>query len=85
MFFAAVANACRAGTEPAPFVAFTHAPPRSAQTLFICGMFGRGTPPLLAAPNCFRTASPTRLPAVVFAGKRPFARPSVSCASVPAM
>ena len=41
-----------AGIAPAPFVERTHAAPRSLQTLLIWGMFGIGTPPLLALPNC---------------------------------
>jgi hypothetical protein len=42
---------------PEPFVERTHAAPRSDQTLDICGMFGIGTPPFPAAPNCARIGS----------------------------
>src|SRR5262245_43474126 len=73
MLRAAVVKATRAFVAPAPFVDFTHAPPRSVQTLDICGMFGIGTPPTDAAPNCLRIALLTVLPAIVLAGKRPFA------------
>ena len=61
-------RATRALVAPAPFVDFTHAAPRSDQTLDICGMFGIGTPPTLAAPNCFSAVFLTALPACVFAG-----------------
>src|SRR4029079_9304479 len=44
---------------------------RSVQTLFICGMFGIGTPPLDALPNWARTASEKPAPAFRFAGQRP--------------
>ena len=53
---------------PEPFVDLTQALPRSCQTLFICGMFGIGTPPLAALPNCARYGSLTLLPATTFAG-----------------
>ena len=33
-------------------------------------MFGIGTPPIPALPNCFSTGSLTRLPATMFAGYR---------------
>src|SRR5687768_11643350 len=69
----------RAGMEPAPFVERTHAAPRSPQTLAICGMFGIGMPPTDARPKAFRSASLTCAPAVVLAGKRPFAAASASC------
>ena len=68
MFFAAVLNATLAGVEPEPLVDLTQASPRSPQTRVHLGMFGIGTPPLLARPNCFSAGSVTRLPAVVFAG-----------------
>ena len=48
---AAVEKAACAGVAPEPFVELTHASPRDFQTEPICGMFGSGTPPLLAAPN----------------------------------
>src|SRR5207237_8088411 len=79
MLRAAVAKAERAGVAPAPFVAFTQAPPSSPHTLAICGMFGIGTPPLLARPNWARTGSVTLLPAVVFAGKRLLAAARSRC------
>jgi hypothetical protein len=64
----AVAKETRAGVAPEPFVDFTHAAPRSDHTADICGMFGIGTPPLLATPNCFSTGFVTRAPARVLAG-----------------
>src|SRR3954454_11033263 len=54
---AAVLNAVAAGVAPEPFVDLTQAWPRSPHTEFIWGMFGIGTPPLLAALNCRRTGS----------------------------
>src|SRR5438309_7265303 len=85
MLRAAVAKAERAGVAPAPFVAFTQAPPSSPHTLAICGMFGIGTPPLLARPNWARTGSVTLLPAVVFAGKRLLAAARSRCEAAPIM
>src|SRR5581483_11600458 len=67
-----------AGIAPGPFVERTHAWPRSVQTLAICGMFGIGTPPLLAAPNWARIGSVAF--ALVFAGARPPAAASCVCA-----
>src|SRR5690348_12410845 len=67
-----------AGMAPAPFVERTHAWPRSLQTLDICGMFGIGTPPLLAALNSRRTGSFDF--ASRFAGGRPLAAASSVCA-----
>src|SRR5947199_10407719 len=64
--------------EPAPFVERTHAWPRSPQTDDICGMFGIGTPPLLALLNSARTGSFET--ALMFAGGRPFAAASCVCA-----
>src|SRR3954452_11733788 len=66
---------------PAPFVERTHAWPRSFQTLFICGMFGIGTPPLPALPNCASTGSLNFEPAWRFAGQRPEVFASCACAS----
>src|SRR6266446_5954119 len=63
-----------AGIEPAPFVERTHAWPRSPQTDDICGMFGIGTPPLLALLNCASTGSFDV--ALMLAGGRPFAAAS---------
>src|SRR5690348_16644734 len=74
-------NDALALTEPAPFVERTHAWPRSFQTLFICGMFGMGTPPLLARPNCARTGSEKPAPAFRFAGQRPATFASAVCAA----
>src|SRR3954452_2432170 len=75
---AAVLNAVAAGVAPEPFVDFTQAWPRSLQTESICGMFGIGTPPLLAALNCASTGSLEC--AFTFAGGRPFAAASCVCA-----
>src|SRR5262245_2091126 len=80
---AAVLNATRAGVAPAPFVDLTQAWPRSLHTEFICGMFGIGTPPLLAALNCRRTGSFDL--ARLFAGGRPLAAASCVCADGVAM
>src|SRR6478752_6444137 len=71
---AAVLNAVAAGVAPEPFVDLTQAWPRSPHTEFICGMFGIGTPPLLAALNCASTGSLER--AVLLAGGRPLAAAS---------
>ena len=68
MFRDAFENDVRAGVAPAPFVELTQALPRSVQTLAISGMFGIGTPPTPARPNCASTESWTCLPATVFAG-----------------
>src|SRR3954451_13984949 len=80
---AAVLNAVAAGVAPEPFVDLTQAWPRSPQTESICGMFGIGTPPLLAALNCASTGSLDF--AFVFAGGRPFAAASCVCAEGDAM
>src|SRR3954451_4377223 len=66
---AAPLNERTADIAPAPFVERTHACPRSDQTEPICGMFGIGTPPLLALPNCARIGSVAF--ALMFAGARP--------------
>src|SRR3954454_3485716 len=71
---AAVLNDVAAGVAPEPFVDLTHAWPRSPHTEFIWGMFGIGTPPLLAALNCRRTGSLDF--AALFAGGRPLAAAS---------
>src|SRR5205807_8565582 len=71
---AAVLNAVTAGVAPEPFVDLTQAWPRSPHTEFICGMFGIGTPPLLAALNCASTGSLEC--ALTFAGGRPLAAAS---------
>src|SRR3954453_5641099 len=76
MLPAAGARDDRAGVAPAPFVEFSHALFVSSQTLAIWGMFGIGTPPLLARPNCASTESFTVLPATRLAGNRPFAAAS---------
>ena len=65
---AAAVKALFAGVAPEPFVELTQAAPRSVQTLAICGMFGIGTPPVLARPNSARTGSLSCFPAIVFAG-----------------
>ena len=85
MFLAAVLKAWAAGVAPEPLVDLTHASPRSPQTEAIAGMFGIGTPPLLARPICFSDGSLTRLPAVVLAGKRLLAAASVACGPAPDM
>src|SRR4051812_16820519 len=76
---AAALNDAAAFAAPAPFVDRTHAWPRSVQTLPICGMFGIGTPPLLALPNCASTGSENDLPASRFAGQRPATFASDDC------
>src|SRR5882724_12141826 len=43
-------------------------------------MFGIGTPPLPALPNCARTGSENDAPAFRFAGQRPLAFASAACA-----
>src|SRR3954452_11977459 len=85
MLRAAVAKAVRAGVAPAPLVEVSHALFVSSQTLAIWGMFGIGTPPLPARPNCARTESLTVLPAAMFAGKRPFAAARAFCDAARAM
>src|SRR5262249_47973291 len=79
MLRAAALKDLAAGIAPAPFVERTHAWPRSAQTEFIWGMFGIGTPPFDAAENCARTGSLDL--ALRFAGGRPFA--AASCVWAP--
>src|SRR5436190_19691784 len=68
MLRAACVKATDAFVAPAPFVDLTQALPRSVQTLFIWGMFGIGTPPVLALPNWARYGSLTFFPAWTFAG-----------------
>jgi hypothetical protein len=80
---AAVLNATAAGVAPEPFVDLTQAWPRSPHTEFICGMFGIGTPPLLAAENCRSTGSLDF--ALMFAGGRPLAAASCVWADGDAM
>src|SRR3978361_444590 len=82
MLRAAPLNDVWAFIEPDPFVERTQAWPRAPHTDFICGMFGIGTPPLLAALNCARTGSLDF--AVLLAGGRPFAAASWSCADAEA-
>src|SRR3954454_12669984 len=93
---AAVLNAVAAGVAPEPFVDLTQAWPRSPHTQFIWGMFGVGTPPLLAALNCLRTGSldfaalnagrrGSLDSAPLFAGGRPLAAASCVCADGVAM
>ncbi len=75
---AAPLNERTAGIAPAPFVERTHAWPRSLQTLAICGMFGIGTPPLLAVENWLSTGLFDF--AFRFAGGRPPATENCVCA-----
>src|SRR3954454_8182610 len=75
---AAPLNERTADIAPAPFVEGSHAWARSDQTEPICGMFGIGTPPRPAAPNCARIGSVAF--ALMFAGARPPAVASCVCA-----
>src|SRR5690348_424700 len=81
----AVRNEARAFVAPAPCVDLNHAWPRSVHTLFICGMFGIGTPPAPASPIWLKAGSLTFLIAAVFAGERPFAVARSTCGPAPAM
>ena len=63
---------------PAPLVELTHAPPRAPQTEAICGTFGIGTPPLLAAEKAFSTGSARVGRDDLLAGVRPSAAASLA-------
>src|SRR5258708_26315230 len=80
MLFAAVVKAMRAFVAPAPCVDLTQAAPRSVLTQPICGMFGIGTPPTPAFPNCDRIGSEYFPTATAVVGERLLAFAGTVCA-----